>query len=756
MSGLKIKILAARQTDTSIKVWPSAVPSRLPRSIAAHRRAGVADEESSRRGRSGSPGPSRHRHSRSRSPRERGRSRTVLRRSPIPRPKLPSIAPEESASQTGMEVEDIPALPPRTRSRSPLRRIPGQPPRRPTPTPPPQQDHSRSPGRFRSRSPDHPRSHSPVRRVPGQPPRRPTATPPPPPRDHSRSRSPVRCVPGARVQRERSPRQVSQGGVSGGSRPTSLHPEDVELPVSRPQSRLPSLPPPHSRSSSLPSVSLQNMQAKQSSTGSHQDRSPVHSLPGSTTRSPHAGPSSYHHSSHAGPRPTPSHHEKSPPPRQSPTHSPSPGPSRRKRDDDAAYKSWKKKDARHRKSQARSKSKPVTEREHTRYNPHHIPTKGKGALSDKDAKLLKGAWLHFQIMCGIEHGNQALAVATPADLAAFEAQFVSPEAWRQKLQSLKYSDERGMDKVRELRSADRLRKGRRGAIASAVVKMKDPFLATIFSTILEAGLPRFLPDVLGSPESLYNLVHEDLALESFERVAVRHAYDNVGADITNLRNRALTRRMYRHFVFYHIYDKAQRVVKNPHALVERVELTNMYKRRIQDADRCDKFLRKDGWPEVTRRMLKYPECNSEDESNGNGTFTRIPVELRSVVGTQFKRSIEKRIIREARAQNQFSFAFHAPIDWFDPEAYNAFSARTRDIISRTGVALPAEQHWQEDEDGDLFVPDYFKTMSAEEFNEYYAPEVLAAYNIPTEEELLNAEADSDAEGDDEGDEESDE
>ncbi|KAJ7073119.1 hypothetical protein C8F01DRAFT_1362311 [Mycena amicta] len=353
-------------------------------------------------------------------------------------------------------------------------------------------------------------------------------------------------------------------------------------------------------------------------------------------------------------------------------------------------------------------------------------------------------------MAGVHDGKQVLPLPTPADVAEFETRFGSSDSWRRKLASLQYSDARGMDKVNELRGADRLRLGKPGTIAAAISRVNDQHLNAIFSAILEAGLARFLPDLLGSPDSLYNSVHEDLAIESFQRVASRRAYP---VDTTHVRDVALLRRLYRHFFFYHMYEKVKSDLREPGAVERRIEMTNTYKRRLQDSIRRDDFLKADGWPLVTRRLVNSAECNSEDERNDDGTFTKIPHELRSETAARFNISIDKRIKATVTAQNAYTIrrrvvhpnpprpkckrriALGAPIDWFEPAVFNKFSARMRYAISRNGVALPPSRFWVLDQDAEFYVPDYFKTMPAEEFNEHYASEL--------EEEVEEDEQDAD-------------
>ncbi|KAF7293421.1 hypothetical protein MIND_01119300 [Mycena indigotica] len=333
----------------------------------------------------------------------------------------------------------------------------------------------------------------------------------------------------------------------------------------------------------------------------------------SPRHSPTPGPSRHHSPPRARYSPRPG--RRSPP--RSPPQRP---PPRRSQPNTSKSSSWDRRDAereeRKKKRKARATSRePVTKRSHSRKNKYQIPTKGSGALSEKNVSLQKGATLHFQILTGIRGLVDDISPQpTPADRTAFASRFTDSEAWRAKLASLTYSDEWGFAAVQQMRHDDFVAK-RRGQIASAIGAMEDPHLHVIFGAVAEAGLSRFAPDLKGSPESLYNLVHEDLAIATFQRVAAHHAYD---VDITHVRDRSLIRRLYRHFFYYSMLDKLDTEERKPGGVAERNEKTNMYKRRREDSARCQQFLQDDAWPGDTQAMFSSPEC-----ANGESSPTRL-------------------------------------------------------------------------------------------------------------------------------------
>lgn len=74
-----------------------------------------------------------------------------------------------------------------------------------------------------------------------------------------------------------------------------------------------------------------------------------------------------------------------------------------------------------------------------------------------------------------------------------------------------------------------------------------------------------------------------------------------------------------------------------------------------------------------------------------------------------------------------------PIDYFDPPFYNSLSVPERTRYIHTGVAFPLAKYVKAPEHAG------WKKMNAEKFMEKYGKEVLAQYNIPSEEEIAEYE-----------------
>jgi hypothetical protein len=70
-----------------------------------------------------------------------------------------------------------------------------------------------------------------------------------------------------------------------------------------------------------------------------------------------------------------------------------------------------------------------------------------------------------------------------------------------------------------------------------------------------------------------------------------------------------------------------------------------------------------------------------------------------------------------------------PIDYFTPEFFNSLTLKERARYANTGVAFPlADFAFDEGHDG-------WKTMGKKDFMEMYGNDVLAQYDVPTQEEM---------------------
>jgi len=73
--------------------------------------------------------------------------------------------------------------------------------------------------------------------------------------------------------------------------------------------------------------------------------------------------------------------------------------------------------------------------------------------------------------------------------------------------------------------------------ANHIQRIDENFLCLMFRTVSFFGLAHWAPDVLSQdPSSMYNLLHEHIALMTFEQVAAGFGYSHLGIDLSLIHN----------------------------------------------------------------------------------------------------------------------------------------------------------------------------------------------------------------------------
>ncbi|KAJ7120286.1 hypothetical protein C8R44DRAFT_623714, partial [Mycena epipterygia] len=117
-------------------------------------------------------------------------------------------------------------------------------------------------------------------------------------------------------------------------------------------------------------------------------------------------------------------------------------------------------------------------------------------------------------------------------------------------------------------------------IARDAKRIGDHHLLVIFNAIANAGLHAFAPDVFGNVESMYNLLHEHLAIHTFRSVASAWAYSSLCPVTTRLLNDYnLLRSFYRSFVYGYLRELARKEDLVPGRVVQSIANNNTYRRR---------------------------------------------------------------------------------------------------------------------------------------------------------------------------------
>ncbi|KAJ7092106.1 hypothetical protein C8R43DRAFT_1141951 [Mycena crocata] len=252
--------------------------------------------------------------------------------------------------------------------------------------------------------------------------------------------------------------------------------------------------------------------------------------------------------------------------------------------------------------------------------------------------------------------------------------------------------------------------------------------------------------ILGIGEPfLIAIIHELVFIQTFRVVAAGFAYKNLLPTPSGVNNNTLLVDIYHNFLYCYMRQKAKtgtgRLLKN---------------REDNNTSRCCKtlagdrlrFTLLDKQPARVITMVKPQRAHSDGEggrvhwinnkgspgprSDSAGSFLRGLDPRRKKLKSGKARSGKKEE-RKHRAEDQAvtsEMSYQIPeittMDWFNPEYFNELPVATRFEYRKYGVALPLLQfHGNKD----------WKTMDDVTFMTAYGNNVLAQYDIPTQEEM---------------------
>ncbi|KAI4518097.1 hypothetical protein K525DRAFT_209390 [Schizophyllum commune Loenen D] len=245
---------------------------------------------------------------------------------------------------------------------------------------------------------------------------------------------------------------------------------------------------------------------------------------------------------------------------------------------------------------------------------------------------------------------------------------------------------------------DKLLSSSRSTISDSIRAVADMWIVEAYKGVARVGLTRWAPDVFDSPDSIYNKLHEYIALETFTVLTGGGAYRLKGEAARYARKLSLIGAIYRSFVFSHMRDKAKLRDNRMEVLIAQSFDTTVLSLANETEAHSD------------------DECLSDNE-DGTEIYRIRNKEPRSTKVKTFLRMLDQ----------------HVPIDWFDPDYWNnTLTVRERADIIKDGkrIALPKAEHCQTMEQCRKW-----KNLSEDEFWQKYGEDVLAQYAMPTEKEL---------------------
>ncbi len=101
----------------------------------------------------------------------------------------------------------------------------------------------------------------------------------------------------------------------------------------------------------------------------------------------------------------------------------------------------------------------------------------------------------------------------------------------------------------------------------------------MFSAVAELGLSRWRPNILGNPDSLYNVAHERIALVTFRQMVSQHRYTFMSVSLLTIDDLALLKKCYHSFVFSYLQKQLRKETKQPGRVMQDAKLKAVYSRR---------------------------------------------------------------------------------------------------------------------------------------------------------------------------------
>lgn len=114
-------------------------------------------------------------------------------------------------------------------------------------------------------------------------------------------------------------------------------------------------------------------------------------------------------------------------------------------------------------------------------------------------------------------------------------------------------------------------------------RVGDQWVEHMFAGVLLFGFTCWAPNILGdTPDSLYNLAHEQLAIQSFRTCAVGGGYLNFSVNLEQVNDYPLMQLLYNDFVWKLMKGRAMLELRNPGSVL-RQRVAAQEKRELETA-----------------------------------------------------------------------------------------------------------------------------------------------------------------------------
>ncbi|KAJ7327476.1 heterokaryon incompatibility protein Het-C-domain-containing protein [Mycena albidolilacea] len=355
-----------------------------------------------------------------------------------------------------------------------------------------------------------------------------------------------------------------------------------------------------------------------------------------------------------------------------------------------------------------------------------------------NAKTTQRAFQRFICgICGLLTQTDVLPPATEAQ-KHYDKRFDDVDDVREHMRTLVNDSRTAVSAAKEL--ATKLIRDAKlitGPIANDIARIPENHLATVFTMILKAGLKGFCPDLEGPVQSKYNQLYRHLAVSGFQFLSSSFALAALEVNTKIAEDSELLGDMYDNYTYGTLAQKTRMERRRPGSLSDSIKHSNEFKARGRLARvRFDTAVRL-GLRKPVQRTVFVQEVHSDDEHTSGGTqrteeLDPAAEQYRQRNAKPGQRKPQTRIRSDSPLPaSDFGVILPAdvPINYFTPEFFNALTLKERARYVNTGVAFPlADFAFDKAHDG-------WKTMSKKDFMEMYGNNVLAQYDVPTQEEM---------------------
>ncbi|VDC05617.1 unnamed protein product [Peniophora sp. CBMAI 1063] len=235
----------------------------------------------------------------------------------------------------------------------------------------------------------------------------------------------------------------------------------------------------------------------------------------------------------------------------------------------------------------------------------------------------------------------------------------------------------------------------------------------VFKAITSLGLASWMPDIYSNnPTSLYNLLHERIAISTFQYMCNAFAYTLFKVNLEYASQSALLQQIYHHYVFSYMRLSREKAENGGNLQLATV-LEGIYKRRKSTRKDRVRWLQEQNYNPAVIRVFKSKHTTSEDEYDAAlGGYVVKAVEGPSAAMTSFATWVDgeiAKVVKPGRGKTNRSRKMkrkrirlpnppapiivalpkNVPIDYYDPDYFNVrFLPRDRAKFSNCGVALP--------------------------------------------------------------------